>query len=356
MKKLILFLLFVICSISLWGCKEEEKELELLNIEIVKPEGITVYLGETYEPKGVKVYAVYEKRTKDVTSLAQFSKIDTSTVGFREVVVSYQEKEASYQVEVIRKSEEYRYQFIVKQQPTKQLYYVNDIIDYDGLELAMITDDNGETIIKLDLCAIRISLNGVPKDALDEVGVYQITFTLVHQKVTYTAYIFVEVVYGPNSNNKPKDQLIVDEKESKLSYWMNEEFDPSTLVIYIMDEQSTYKAPIDFPLCTIALFFNGIPVEGRLKEEGIYTVKVEYEGLSCTANVEVKYRKIEKKIVLDYTDAKIHFSVGETFSSYGLIIAYYEDDRLIRYVHYAYCNYTLKLNGIEQENLNLPGK
>ena len=355
MKRLIIFLLVLICGITLSSCKTNKpKELELLSIEIEHAEGLTVYKGDIYVPTGIKVFAIYDGDRKNVTSSAQFSRIDTEELGFKTVTVTYQDKESSYQVEVIRRTEEHTYRLMVKEQPTKQLYYIDEELDLEGLEIVMVADDAIETTIQSDLYSMRLSLNGVSKGKLDEVGTYQISFALTHQGITYTTYLFIEVINNPDVITRPSDVLLIDEAQSKLSYWTNEAFDPETLVILIKDEQSSHTALVSSSLCTFTISFNGINVE-EFKDEGTYLVKIEYSSLSCIAEINVRYRKVVQRLELDITDAKVNFRTGESFSSSGLIIKYYEDDVLKRIVHPLYCQFTLILNGIEQDSLELPG-
>ncbi len=86
---------------------------------------------------------------------------------------------------------------------------------------------------------------------------------------------------------------------------------------------------------------------------GAYIIQIEYGNFKCDVEVIVKYRLINKKLVLDLEKAKIKFTVGETFSSSGLGIYYYEDDVLKRIVSSMSCNFTLLLNGIEKPSLLL---
>ena len=124
MKKLILFLLLLICSCTFSSC-EEEKEKELLSIEAIVPEGLTTYVGEIYVPKNVKINAIYEDETIDVTPYASFSQIETITEGLQTVHVTYRTKETSYQVEVVPKTIEHTYKLRIKKEPEKKLYFLN---------------------------------------------------------------------------------------------------------------------------------------------------------------------------------------------------------------------------------------
>lgn len=351
MKKIIAVLLSIICFIAFTSCKTEKENNELLSLEIIKPDHITVFVGDIYQPKDIEVKAIYTNETRIVTSLATFSHINTNTVGMKTVEVTYKTKSASYEVEVVKGQPTINYKLRIKENPKKMLYYVGEKLDLEGLKIVMLKNDIEETELELDRFEQYLSLNNVTKTALDEPGNYKITFSIRHLEKLYSTSLFIEVIF--QEENLPKDKLIVD-KKSKLEYWLNEEFDSSTMIICITDEQGTQKVPIDVRLCQFTILYNGIIIEDqRFRETGAYIVQVEYGKLKCDAEIIVKYRMINKKLVLDLEQAKVKFNVGETFSSSGLGIYYYEDDVLKRIVSSLSCNFTLVLNGIEKPSLLL---
>lgn len=79
-----------------------EPEATLSSIS-VSAQSETVVKGKTYTPSAsVKVTATYsDKSTKDVTSSAKFSTVDTQTLGEKTVTVTYDGKTATYTVSVV---------------------------------------------------------------------------------------------------------------------------------------------------------------------------------------------------------------------------------------------------------------
>ncbi len=352
MKKIALFFLLIVGLLSLYSCKKEQPKEKLLSLELNIPEEITVYLGEEYVPSGITVYAVYESDKRNVTKKAQFSSIDTMSLGEKQVVVSYEGLEESYAVEVIQKPYEPSFSLVVKQLPNKLLYYVNEPLEIDGLELAFLKDNVEEAIIPISDCTMNLSLNGITKEALNEVGQYRINFMYNYNSVFYFASQYIEVIYNLNSGSN--DKLVVDKQRSKLEYYLNEKFEPEKIYLSIKDEVTGNTAIIQSDLCSFMLFYNGIPVE-ELNETGTYRLLIQYEHIECEVLIEVLFRVIHTQLKLNIDDAKIYFKVGEAFSSSGLVIYYCEDDVVKRVVGRENCKFTFYLNGLEKDQFDEPG-
>lgn len=352
MKKIIVFLLCIFCLITFSSCSTDEDENELLSIELTKPEHITVEMGLIYQPKDIVVKAIYTNETRIVTSYAKFSHVDTNTLGTKTVEVTYKTKSATYELEVIKGVPAINYSLRIKEKPKKMIYYVDEQLDLEGIKIVMLKNDKEETEIDLDKFDMHLSLNGITKESLSEPGNYKLTFSIRHLEKLYSISLFIEVLF--KEDNTPKDKLIVDQKQSKLEYWLNEVFDPTTMIVCITDEKEEQRVPILTSLCKFTVVYNNIVIEDqKFRETGAYIIQIEYGNFKCDVEVIVKYRLINKKLVLDLEKAKIKFTVGETFSSSGLGIYYYEDDVLKRIVSSMSCNFTLLLNGIEKPSLLL---
>lgn len=151
MKKKFLWILMACCLIVLCtGCfgigedpetndpVEPPKEAVLESIylrdaddkEIVKD---VAYVGEEYRPSGILVYAKYDNETiKNVTSVAQFSKVDTTSSKNTTCTVSYQTKEVSYDVEVKENTIDY---VLLDISEVDRLYEVGDIFNANHLKV-----------------------------------------------------------------------------------------------------------------------------------------------------------------------------------------------------------------------------
>lgn len=119
LKKLGIFGCCLLASMMLASCdlfnkKEEPKppvqeqpvvsieSLELKDEDDNKLEKDQAYVGIPYRHNGIEVIAHYsDDSTKNVTSYATFSEVDTTKTGSVTCTVSYQQKEATYVVEVL---------------------------------------------------------------------------------------------------------------------------------------------------------------------------------------------------------------------------------------------------------------
>ncbi|MCM1130074.1 MAG: hypothetical protein NC310_03485 [Roseburia sp.] len=351
MKKIISVFLLVVFFLSLSSCKKTKEE-KLLSLELNTPKEITTYVGLAYIPTGITVYAVYETNKEDVTKEATFSSIDTMSLGIKQVFVSYLGLQVDYQVEVISKPHQPSYSLVITHEPYKTTYYVNEAFESNGLELAFLEDNAYQRSISLLECEISLSFNGITKDKLDEAGLYRIIITYRYNQTTYVANQYIEVLHDLNSTTN--DKLVVDKEKSKLTYYLNEPFEKEQIYVSIKDTITNTNVPIQSTLCSFSLFYNAIPVE-EFTETGTYVLLIQYENIECEALIEVLYRVIQKELELSIDDAILKFSVGEAFSSQGLVIYYCEDGIRKRVVNRLSCNFTFYLNGILKEQFDEPG-
>ncbi len=354
MKKLLVFLLCIICFVTLSSCSHDTQQGdgELLSIELETPEDIKVEKGTIYKPEGITVKAVFENKVKNVTLQAEFVIPNTNELGKKEVIVNYQSKSASYEIEIVPGVPTITYSLRVQSEPKKTEYFEGEPLDLEGLEIVMLKNEKEPTKIPLEQLDMVISVNGHTATDLSESGNYRISFSMRHLENLYTTYISITVL--KNINQTQKDKLMIDEKESKLVYWLNEVFDPSTIVVYITDESGTHQSKIPNDRCKFTLLYHSIVLEDyKFRNEGPYILRVEFENIIGEAEIIVKFRHIEKKLVLDLTDHKVHYTVGETFTSTGLVIWLYEDDVKTRMILPQYCEFTLYKGGFEKPDLIL---
>ncbi|MDE5545902.1 MAG: hypothetical protein K2I88_00400, partial [Anaeroplasmataceae bacterium] len=76
------------------------------------------------------------------------------------------------------------------------------------------------------------------------------------------------------------------------------------------------------------------------------------DNMDAYYGIVVLYREPVKKIVIDYTSARLQFRVGEAYSSAGLDILYYEDDVLKRHILPTNCRIRFELRGVEVSNFD----
>lgn len=341
MKK-IWILLFVSFLLPLAGCKtNQEVKDEILSIELSNIDNISIYQGEEYSPRNVIVYAVYEKKKIDVTKDAEFSEISTENLGYQTVTVTYLEFSAKYSVKVVEKPNESSLSLTIKSLPEKKEYYVGEELSISGIHVVII--ENEEEVGRVDLFSLSVSMKyyGRLVSEFSEIGPYEIVVSTEYKQKTLSTSYFVEVVTNPTT--QPREQLRVTTDKVKKEFLLHEEFNTEGLIIYIQDETEAITE-ISHTLCKIELTLNGV-IKDALDEEGVYSVHVSFGNMDAYYGITVLYREPVKKIVIDYSSARLQFNVGEAYSSAGLDILYYEDDVLKRHILPSNCTIRFELRG-----------
>ncbi|MDE6048037.1 MAG: hypothetical protein K2F56_05345 [Anaeroplasmataceae bacterium] len=348
MKK-IWILLIVSFLFVLAGCKTNQEDTDkILSIELKNIENIDVYQGDVYSPRNVIVYAVYEKKKVDVTIDANFSEISTESLGYQTVTVTYLEFRADYSVRVIERPYEISLSLRIKALPEKIEYYSGEELSISGIHVVIV--ENEEELGRVDLFSLKVSIKyfGTIVSGFSEIGPYEIIVSTEYKSKTLTTSFFVEVVTNPST--QPREQLRVTTDNVKKEFLLHEEFNTDGLVIYIQDETENITE-IKQNLCKIELSLNGV-IKEALDEEGVYSVHVSFGDMDAYYGITVLYREPVKKIVVDYSAARLQFNVGEAYSSTGLDILYYEDDVLKRHILPANCRIRFELRGVEVYNFD----
>ena len=141
----------------------------------------TIYiLGETFDSTGMVVTATYDDGSlvpvADYTTDADDS-FDSNTVGVKTITVSYNDKEASFEVTVVKTLES----IAVTTEPTKTTYIIGEEFDPEGMVVtAYYDDDSSESVTGYTISfdsgtagtkTVTVSYNG--KETILEVTVQQ---------------------------------------------------------------------------------------------------------------------------------------------------------------------------------------
>ncbi|HBV81802.1 MAG TPA: hypothetical protein DEB74_03175 [Lachnospiraceae bacterium] len=350
MKKISVILIFF-CFIFLSSCSEKKEKL--IDLRLDHADNCTVYQNTHYEPTGIVVYAVYSNQTeRDVTKRAKFDLISTNVLGKQIVNVSYQELTTQYYVEVIPQPEQHSYYLHIESLPKKLEYLIGETLDLDGLTINVIIDGVDSTLLHLGLCEILMFRYKVRKTSLDESGEYEIVVQTNYLGQDLTTSFYIEVIHP--SSTVEKEYLAVDTTSAKLLYKVDEEFTKDGVKVMVKTTDGTQTTGIEHNLCKFSIWLNGRE-KTALDEAGIYTIRVAFNVLYCTYSIEVVNKDVVPSMVLDWTNTRFQYYVGEAFSSDGLDIKYYEDDVYIRSVDSKYCQFQFYLNGVEKYKLDEPG-
>lgn len=354
MKKVNILFIAALILFCLFSCSkaEEKKTPEMTNLELANVDNIQIYENQIYEPTGIVVYAVYDDGKKYVvTAASSFSQLDTSSVGDKEVTVTYQSFEAKYTVHVLPQEIKNIYTMEIETLPIKTIYELGENLDLSGLVLRVYLNSEPFSRFDSNSCQVLLKHLGTIKKALDEVGDYEVILSTDFYGDLLTVNFFIEVI---QDGNVLEEKFIVQTPANKLEYYVGEALDFDGLVVGIEDAIGNSFVPIPISECDIVLRWGDITKEA-LDEEGEYIVYIRYATLACFYSIDVVHHDPLKSLVLNYENAKIQYSLGEAFSSAGLDIRYYEDGVLKRIVSAVNCQFKFSFHGIYKESLDEPG-
>lgn len=350
LKKTFIFIIVAFLCLFVSCTENIEPAPELLGIELLNTENIEIYLNSVYNPKDVKVMAIYDNETKsDVTRFSSFSNPDTSSLGEKEIRVTYESFLESYKIQVVPQPPQKNYELKIGTMPNKLVYQLNETLELEGLSLKVYL--NGLFFSNLDLNSSKVTLKrgGRTVIYLDVIGDYEVILSTDFYEVPLSVSYFIEVIQQTVSHD---EEFIIYHQASKLSYNIGDELDTSGLTVGLSDGKNFTVISLD--LCTITLWYGGIE-KTALDVDGIYEVKIVFSDQLCSYFIEVGTREPVRVLELNYENAKIQYQLGEAYTSSGLEIRYYEDDVLKRIVSPTNCQFKFTVHGMYKESLDEAG-
>ena len=355
------------------------KDIEMVAISIDRKPNKTVYcIGDGFIVDGLKVSSVYnngKKETIDVASCA-LSGYDMNKVGMQNVIVSYGDKSAMFEITVEKKTVVLE-SIAVIQRPIKLEYWLEDDIDYDGMVVMAKYSDGSENDVTSECNAsgynknivgkqdITISYKGETASFVVDVKEWILISIEVGNMPDKVDYYKGEVFKKDGfscklnySNGKSRiiqdcqmerpDMRTIGEQKVNFSYsgktnyfYINvKDFDVESLHIAKLPYRLTYYANDEFAPNGIkikAIKSNGeefdVPVSAcdfdgfNMNEVGNQTVTVRYGGKSAEFEIAVKpmSNKVES-IVVTASPYKTVYWKGDDIAYDGLVVtAQYQD-------------------------------
>ncbi len=254
LKKTFIFIIVAFLCLFVSCTENIEPAPEILGIELLNTENIEIYLNSVYNPKDVKVMAIYDNETKsDVTRFSSFSNPDTSSLGEKEIRVTYESFLESYKIQVVEQPPQKNYELKIGTMPNKLVYQLNETLELEGLSLKVYL--NGLFFSNLDLNSSKVTLKrgGRTVIYLDVIGDYEVILSTDFYEVPLSVSYFIEVIQQTVSHD---EEFIIYHQASKLSYNIGDELDTSGLTVGLSDGKNFTVISLD--LCTITLWYGGI--------------------------------------------------------------------------------------------------
>lgn len=350
-KIFILVIVSFLCFLA--ACSDTpEPAPELLGIELQNTENIEIYQYSVYNPKDVKVIAIYDNETRsDVTRFSSFSNPDTSSLGEQEILVTYESFEQQYKIQVVAQPPQKKYELKIGTMPNKLVYQLNETLELDGLTLKVYLNDVFFSNLDLNSSKVTLKRGGRTVRYLDVIGDYEVILSTDFYEVPLSVSYFIEVIQG---TTVLEEEFIIKHQASKLVYNVGDEFDISGLTVGLSDAKGNNFTVISLDLCTISLWYGGIE-KTALDVEGIYEVKIVFSDQLCSYFIEVGTREPVRVLELNYDNAKIQYELGEAYTSTGLEVRYYEDGVLKRIVSTTNCQFKFTFHGMYKDSLDEAG-
>jgi len=158
-KKPLCILIAAMCVVLI-GCPDIDPATELSSISVTHlPTKTDYFVGDSFEPGGLEVTALYSDNTSAVIYDYDLSEPDMNSAGPKTITVTYQGMTADFgiTVSVVTLST-----ISVAKSPDKTVYYIGDTFDSDGLEVnANYSNGSSSAITGYDLSDPDMSGTGI---------------------------------------------------------------------------------------------------------------------------------------------------------------------------------------------------
>ena len=252
MFKKVLFIILLVFSILIIGCKDP-----VLTIEVSKKGKSEYYVGETFDPTGYVLTVKVDEESEEIDLLLSMTDVNGpfDSVGEKEINVKYtkdeQELTTKFKVEVVNKR---LVDFEIKEKG-KEKYDIDEDFDVTGYLLETTYDDGSKNEVSLTLEMVE------GFDSSTE-GDKELTIKYSENGVSLTKKLNVKV-------EKVIKVLSIELKTAgKEVYTLNEEFDISNYIMLVKYNNDTEKE--------IALTENMIVSKIDTTTAGTKQLEVEY--------------------------------------------------------------------------------
>lgn len=287
----------------------EEKPPVLTSIAIIKqPDKMNYYVGDAFDSTGLAVYAVYDNgSSKEITDYT-LSGYDSSTTGKKTITVSYDGFTAAFDVEVQEKPVNLTSVAIVKK-PDKLSYFVGEAFDNTGMVVVALYDNN-------------------TTEAVNDYNFSGFDSSTTGKKTITVAYKGLTATFDVEIKEKPVNltSITIVQKPDKLSYFIDEEFDSTGLIVNAVYDNGTSKAVTDYTLSG----FDSSTV-------GKKTITVTYGDYTAGFEVEVKAQPVYlKSLTVIKQPDKTVYNIGEELDTKGMmVIGVYSDGAVVNISDYT---------------------
>ncbi len=235
--------------------------------EIVATVAKTYMVGDTVAKSDITVTAKYDNGTEKTVTDFEFTSPDTSTVGKKQITVTYGGKTTTVEITVTDGEPMPALIRIEVTPPTKTTYFVGEELDLTGMVVTAVYSDGEGDGVKEPLSSDAYEVSGYDKT---KTGTQKIT-------VTYKANKAVTADFGVTVNAPVLSKIEITAKPTKLLYTEGEELDLTGMVVTAYYSDDSSEIVTEYTI-------SGYDKDG-IREQ---TVTVTYEGKRASFKVTVK--------------------------------------------------------------------
>ncbi|MBR3556708.1 MAG: bacterial Ig-like domain-containing protein [Oscillospiraceae bacterium] len=238
-----------------------------------KPKKTSYKTGETFDPKGMVVTAVYDDGSSAEVTNLEFDPDDELELDDTVVTVSYSEGRKTYSDEVrikVTQAEKILADLELTKEPTKTTYYEGEYFDPKGMVITAIYEDKSTAVIKEENYTLS------PRTALSKANEF-VVVTYVEKNIAKSVAVEITV----KEVTRKLSYIRITTPPTKTAYAEGETFDPKGMVVTAFYDDKTseiiknYKVSPDGKLgkdvTTITVTYS----EGKITETDTQTITVK---------------------------------------------------------------------------------
>ena len=283
-----------------------DEDLILTGIVITsKPKKTSYKTGETFDPKGMVVTAVYDDGSSSEVTNLEFDPGDELELDDTIVTVSYTEGRRTYSDEVrikVTKAEKILAGLELTKEPDKTTYYEGETFDPKGMVITAIYEDKSTAVLKEEDYTLS------PRTALKLTNEF-IIITYVEKNIAKAVAVEIMV----KEVTRKLSYIRITTPPAKTVYTEGETFDPKGMVVTAFYDDKTSEEIKDYKLSS----------EGKLGKD-VTGITVSYsEGtVTETDTLAITVKPILVNPFTDVTESDYFFD--------AVLWAYYHDPQVTK--------------------------
>ncbi len=297
---------------------------ELTGIAVTtRPSKVTYFVGDTFDATGMVVTATYNDNSTAAVTDYTVSGFDSATAGTKVITVTYQGKQATFNVTV---ETPVLTGIAVTTRPSKVTYFVGDTFDATGMVVTATYNDNSSAAVT------DYTVSGFDSATA---GTKVITVTYQGKQATFNVTVETPVLTG----------IAVTTRPSRLTYFIGDTFNATGMVVTATYNNNSSAEVTDY---TVSGFDS--------TTAGTKVITVTYQGMQAIFNVTVESASLTE-IAITTRPSKLTYFVGDTFDATGMVVtASYNNNSSAEVIGYTVSGFDSATTGSKVITVTYQGK